>query len=254
MLPSMSQTEKDALEAGTVWWDGELFTGGPDWEKLLSAATAAPVGGRAGVHRRPVRRAVPDDRRLGHHASSRRPAAAPVGLHQEQGLLRDDHPEEVRRPGVLRVRALVRAGETLEPLRRRRLDRRGAELARPRRTAASLRHRGAAQSLPAAPGTRRGSALLRAHRSARRLGRRVDSGHRHRVQGHVRGPRDRRRAPQLLQALHHARAGRDGDRPRVQAVRSRSPARRRAHRLRHHLRADSAPHARASRSAVGTSR
>ena len=37
MLPSMSQTEKDALEAGTVWWDGELFTGGPDWEKLLSA-------------------------------------------------------------------------------------------------------------------------------------------------------------------------------------------------------------------------
>jgi acyl-CoA dehydrogenase len=38
LLPSMSQTEKDALEAGTVWWDGELFTGGPDWDKLLSAA------------------------------------------------------------------------------------------------------------------------------------------------------------------------------------------------------------------------
>ncbi len=38
MLPSMSQTEKDALEAGTVWWDGELFTGDPNWEKLLSAA------------------------------------------------------------------------------------------------------------------------------------------------------------------------------------------------------------------------
>jgi acyl-CoA dehydrogenase len=38
LLPSMSQTEKDALEAGTVWWDGELFTGGPNWDKLLSAA------------------------------------------------------------------------------------------------------------------------------------------------------------------------------------------------------------------------
>ena len=37
MLPSMSQTEKDALEAGTVWWDGDLFSGGPDWEKLMSA-------------------------------------------------------------------------------------------------------------------------------------------------------------------------------------------------------------------------
>ena len=37
MLPSMSQTEKEALEAGTVWWDGELFTGNPQWSKLLSA-------------------------------------------------------------------------------------------------------------------------------------------------------------------------------------------------------------------------
>ena len=41
MLPSMSQTEREALEAGTVWWDGELFTGNPDWSKLLSAK--APV-------------------------------------------------------------------------------------------------------------------------------------------------------------------------------------------------------------------
>src|SRR5215510_9774808 len=37
MLPSMSQTEKEALEAGTVWWDGELFTGAPRWQKLLAA-------------------------------------------------------------------------------------------------------------------------------------------------------------------------------------------------------------------------
>jgi len=35
-LPSMSQTEKDALEAGTVWWEGELFAGKPDWAKLLA--------------------------------------------------------------------------------------------------------------------------------------------------------------------------------------------------------------------------
>ena len=37
LLPAMSQTEKEALEAGTVWWDGELFTGAPRWEKLLAA-------------------------------------------------------------------------------------------------------------------------------------------------------------------------------------------------------------------------
>ncbi|QID16724.1 acyl-CoA dehydrogenase [Nitrogeniibacter mangrovi] len=33
-LPSMSQTEKDALEAGTVWWEGDLFSGRPDWDKM----------------------------------------------------------------------------------------------------------------------------------------------------------------------------------------------------------------------------
>jgi len=37
LLPSMSSTEREALEAGTVWWDGELFTGGPNWEKLSAA-------------------------------------------------------------------------------------------------------------------------------------------------------------------------------------------------------------------------
>jgi acyl-CoA dehydrogenase len=37
LLPRMSPTEKEALEAGTVWWDGELFTGAPRWEKLLAA-------------------------------------------------------------------------------------------------------------------------------------------------------------------------------------------------------------------------
>ena len=36
MLPSMSDTEREALEAGSVWWDGELFSGAPDWERLMS--------------------------------------------------------------------------------------------------------------------------------------------------------------------------------------------------------------------------
>jgi len=35
MLPPISKTEREALEAGTVWWDGELFTGDPDWTKLF---------------------------------------------------------------------------------------------------------------------------------------------------------------------------------------------------------------------------
>jgi acyl-CoA dehydrogenase len=36
VMPPMSQTEREAIEAGTVWWDGELFSGRPDWQKLLS--------------------------------------------------------------------------------------------------------------------------------------------------------------------------------------------------------------------------
>jgi acyl-CoA dehydrogenase len=40
MLPSMSATEREALEAGTVWWDGELFTGKPNWSKLLDTRPA----------------------------------------------------------------------------------------------------------------------------------------------------------------------------------------------------------------------
>ena len=35
ILPSMGETERIALEAGTVWWDGDLFSGNPDWRKLL---------------------------------------------------------------------------------------------------------------------------------------------------------------------------------------------------------------------------
>ena len=34
-LPPMSQTEREAIDAGTVWWDGELFSGRPDWGTLL---------------------------------------------------------------------------------------------------------------------------------------------------------------------------------------------------------------------------
>ncbi|HKT32062.1 MAG TPA: acyl-CoA dehydrogenase [Gammaproteobacteria bacterium] len=40
VMPEMSETEAAALEAGTVWWDGELFSGKPNWKKLLD--TPAP--------------------------------------------------------------------------------------------------------------------------------------------------------------------------------------------------------------------
>ncbi len=35
ILPRVSRTEQEALDAGTVGWDAELFSGRPDWSKLL---------------------------------------------------------------------------------------------------------------------------------------------------------------------------------------------------------------------------
>jgi acyl-CoA dehydrogenase len=36
VLPQVSQTEQEALDAGSVWFDADLFSGRPDWDKLLA--------------------------------------------------------------------------------------------------------------------------------------------------------------------------------------------------------------------------
>ena len=40
VMPALSETERDAIEAGDVWWDAELFTGDPDWSVLLDTPPA----------------------------------------------------------------------------------------------------------------------------------------------------------------------------------------------------------------------
>jgi acyl-CoA dehydrogenase len=35
ILPQISQTEQEALDAGSIWWDADLFSGKPDWNKML---------------------------------------------------------------------------------------------------------------------------------------------------------------------------------------------------------------------------
>ena len=39
-LPPISQTEREALQAGNTWWDAELFSGKPDWKVLLDLPPA----------------------------------------------------------------------------------------------------------------------------------------------------------------------------------------------------------------------
>ena len=172
---------------------------------------------------------------------------------KSQGLLRDDHPEALRRPRVLRLRALVRAREAV------------AAAARPAPPPSRCRTRSDPPSSCSTTALRsrrtttcRGSRVARTCRAsrspaARGLRRRLDPGHRHRLQAAVAGPRGRRHPPQLLQALHHARAGRDGGGPRLphvrpgQAPRATRPTSASAAR-------SSRARRRASRSAAGTSR
>jgi acyl-CoA dehydrogenase len=40
VLPSLSPTEREAIEAGDVWWDADLFSGEPDWAKLMATPPA----------------------------------------------------------------------------------------------------------------------------------------------------------------------------------------------------------------------
>jgi acyl-CoA dehydrogenase len=41
MMPSLGDTEREALEAGTTWWEKDMFSGRPDWDKF--AAIELPV-------------------------------------------------------------------------------------------------------------------------------------------------------------------------------------------------------------------
>ena len=253
VTPKLSATEQIALEAGTVGFEGELFSGKPDWKKLLRAAEARAFGRRAGVPRRPGRRALPHDRRLGNHARTRRSAAGDLGFPQEEEILRHDHPEGIRRPRLLGAGAFGRAAEDGRHVDDAGVDGRGAEFARAGRTARALRHAGTEGSISAAPRRRTRSAVLRADRSVCRLRRDVDPRLRHRLQGRMERRERRRREADVRQALHHARAGRDDRRPRVPHARSGQAARRRRG-SRHHARAVAARDARASRSAAGISR
>ncbi len=40
VMPTMSRTERDAISAGTVTWEGDLFRGNPSWKKLLKVTPA----------------------------------------------------------------------------------------------------------------------------------------------------------------------------------------------------------------------
>ena len=73
ILPDMSQTEQEAIDAGTVWWDGELFSRQARLEQAARhARRRASRAEEQALPRRPGRGAVRDVRRLGDHARAAR--------------------------------------------------------------------------------------------------------------------------------------------------------------------------------------
>ncbi len=169
----------------------------------------------------------------------RRHARRGLAVHQGQGLPRHDHSQGVRRQGLLGLRPLPGRHQAVDALLGPRGHRDGAQLARPGRVAAALRHARAEAALPAAPGLRRGDPGLCAHQPVGGLRRRLHSRRRRGVQGRVERRGSARHARQFRQALHHARAGVHRVRPRLPSLRP-GPAARRRRGARHHLRADPA--------------
>ena len=218
VLPAMSDTEREALEAGDVWWDADLFTGNPDWSKLLANAPATLTDEEKAFLHGPGRRTLRHARRLEDQLGMARPAAGGLGLHQAPQILRHDHPEGIWRARLLALCAFRSGAKAFVALADRRRHRDGAEFARARRTPDALRHQGAAAAMAAAARRWPRHSLLRPDQPRSRLGRRVDDRHRHHLQGQFRGPRSARAAAQLAQALHHARAGRDAARSRLQGL------------------------------------
>ena len=195
LLPTMSETEREALEAGTVWWDGELFTR----QSRLAQAARSRAAARCRPRSRPSSTARARRCAACSMTSTSRTGAATCrrrsGTYiKSQGFFAMIIP---KRYGGLEFSTYAHSCVLVK------LASRSVTCAStvavpnslgPGGAAAALRHRGAEEPLPAAAGARRGDSLLRADRPARRLGCRRDSGHRRGLPRPVAGPRGHRPA------------------------------------------------------------
>jgi hypothetical protein len=116
----MSATEKDAIDAGTVWWDAELFSGRPNWNAAAAHPGAELTAEEQAFLDGPVEELcrMLDDWKINHELE--RPAARGLGLPRQAPLLRHDHPEGIRRARFLGARAVRGGDEDRQPQRARR--------------------------------------------------------------------------------------------------------------------------------------
>ena len=182
----MSDTEREALEAGSVWWEAELFRGDPRWQKLLDIPAARLSAEEQAFLDGPVEELcrMLDDWDITHVRRDLPPA---VWRFLRKKVFRADRSAPIRRPGILGPGAFGGGDENRFALGHGGGDGDGAELARTGGAAAALRHRGAKEPLPPTPGERRGGAVFRAHQSRGRLGRERHARPRRRMSRRIRG-------------------------------------------------------------------
>ena len=185
-LPKVSDTETQALEAGTVGFDAELFSGTPDWDKLRAIAPIVLTPEEQAFLDGPTQELcrMIDDWQMRH--ANARGAATHLGLPEEARLPRHAHLQGAWRARLLGAGAVAHHRQGRLALARRRHHRHGAELARPRRADREVRHRAPEGILPAAARQGRGDPVLRADRPDLGLGCRDHARRRHR---HARRPR-----------------------------------------------------------------
>ncbi len=185
MLPPMSTTEREALEAGTVWWDGELFTGGPDWKKLLSAKAPTLSAEEQAFIDGPCEELcrMIDDWDITHRRADLPPEV--FDFIKKKGFWAMIIPKKY---GGLEFSAYAHSSVVVKIASRSSTVASTVVVPNSLGPAELLLHYGTEEqktaSAPAAR-ARRGDSLLRPHRAARRLGCGRDPGHRHRLPRHA---------------------------------------------------------------------
>ena len=242
-LPSLSDTEREAIEAGDVWWDADLFTGNPDWSKLLAFAPARLSDEEQAFLAGPVEElcGMLDDWKINWEWHDLPPevwdflkahkffAMIIPKAYGGLGFSAYAHSEVIRKLSSRSLSAAVTAmvPNSLGP----------GELL--------MQFGTKAQQDYWLPRLARGEEIpcfgLTSPEAGSDAASMIDSGVV--CRGTFEGTRGARHPAQLAQALHHARSDRDRARPGLQAARSRSPDRR-ARRHRHHAGAGADPSAR----------
>jgi acyl-CoA dehydrogenase len=75
VLPALSETESEALNAGEAWWEAELFSGNPDWSKLHSIKAPKLTSDEQAFFDGPVQElcAMIDDWKINHETADLSP-------------------------------------------------------------------------------------------------------------------------------------------------------------------------------------